>query len=341
MKKWLVFLCLFFTILSIIFYIFPENKNKSDENYDIDVISNINDNIETKEVVIYDELKSGNIIRLEKVETREVVDIDSFDYLRCVVASEMPANYDLEALKAQAIVARTYLMKKMDIKHESSADICSSSGHCQVYQDKEEIFRLWRVVKGWSEEEISMNWNKVNTAVISTDGMVITYDGNLIEAFFHASSPIKTENSYEIWGKVSYPYLVSVDNMEDENYANRESEVEIDYTYFEDKIRQSIDSNFKLTNRNIEIYSYTTSGRVNEINVDGMIISAEKLRTLFGLKSTLFTVENNGNGFYFKVIGYGHGVGMSQVGADYLAKQNKTYEEIIKYYYRGVNIEKR
>ncbi len=308
---------------------------------DIYVINNVDKDVAPNEVLIYDELKSGDVIKLEIVDTKEVIEIDTFDYLRCVVASEMPANYSLEALKAQAVVARTYFENKMNTKHDSGADICSSGGHCQVYQDKEEIFRLWKVIKGWSDEEIQHNWNKVNTAVITTDRIVITYNGSLIEAFFHASSPIKTENSDEIWGKVSYPYLVSVDSVEDESYANRESEVEIEYTYFEDKIKQNIDPNFTLTNKDISIYSRTNSGRVKEIIVDGCVISAEKLRSIFGLKSTLFTVEKRENGFYFKVIGYGHGVGMSQVGADYLAKKGKTYEDIIKYYYTGVNIEKR
>lgn len=341
MKKWLVFLCLIFTVLSIIVYFFPLEKSSGNAEGDAKVSSNITDIYKENEVYIYEELKSGKNIKLEIYETKEVKEIDELDYLRCVVASEMPANYSLEALKAQAVVARTYFLKKMSNLHESGANICSSGGHCQVYQDKDEIFRLWRVVKGWSDEQIQQNWQKVNTAVISTMGQVATYNGELIEAFFHASSPIKTENSEAVWGKVSYPYLRSVDNVEDESYANRESEVEVQHTYFEDKIKESIDGNFKLTDKNIEIYSRTASGRVNEIKVDGAIISAEKLRSIFGLKSTLFEIEKRENSFVFKCIGYGHGVGMSQVGADFLAKHGKNYQEIIKYYYTGVNIEKR
>ncbi len=289
---------------------------------------------------MYDEIKSGKNIRLKIVETGEVIDIDLYDYLRGVVASEMPANYNIEALKAQAVVARTYMYNKMNKNQEIDADICNSSSHCQIYQDKEEIFRLWKIIKGWSDDEINLNWQKVNSAVISTDNVVIKYEGELIEAFFHASSPIRTENSDQIWGKVNYPYLVSVENNEDENYPSREGEVDIDFGYFEDKIRQTFSPSFKLTNKDICINSYTTSGRVNDILVDGLCISAEKLRSIFGLKSTLFSIEKNDTSFKFKTIGYGHGVGMSQVGADYLAKNGIKYEDIIKYYYTGVNLDK-
>ena len=337
MRRWLVFFCIFFLILSVVSYIFfiLNNKSSEDNNNDIDIYEDINNNEE--QVEIYDEIKSSQIIKMYRPEIEDYEYIDFNDYLRGVVASEMPADYNLEALKAQAIVARTFYFKRQKEGHVHDSNICSSGNHCQLYTSKEDIFNLWKVLKGWSDEEIEKNWNRVNTAVISTTNIVITYDSEIIDAYFHASSPIRTENSYEIWGKKYIPYLLAVENVESEDYINRYSDLEVENSYFEDKIKKELDANFKIGDGIIKINSYTDSGRVRDVIVNNYIISAENLRKLFGLKSTLFSVENSEGRNVFHVTGYGHGIGMSQVGADYLAKNGKTYEEIIKYYYTRCN----
>ena len=332
MRKWLVFFCIFFLILSIISYIILYKKEDIVQEVNVDIYNN--EDVNDEEVEIYEEIKSSKAIKMYRPEVNDYKEIDFNDYLRGVVASEMPADYSIEALKAQAIVARTFFFKKQEEGHVYDCNICSSANHCQEYKSKEDIFDLWKTLKGWSDEEIIKNWNRVNSAVISTGSKVILYDNKLINAFFHASSPIKTENSYEIWGKEYIPYLVSVENVESDDYKNRYSDLEVENGYFEDKVKETLNPDFSIGDGKITINTYTDSGRVRDVIVNNYVITAENLRKIFGLKSTLFSIENIEGGNIFHVVGYGHGIGMSQVGADFMGKNGKTYEEIIKYYYK-------
>ena len=127
----------------------------------------------------------------------------------------MPGYYELEALKAQALVARTYLYKKIQEKSEDGCDICDNANHCQAYLSNEKLEEIWKK-KGYDENTIYDFWYKANEAVSLTQNEIITYNGSLINAFFHASSPYKTENVDQIWGKEKVDYLVSVENVEDE-----------------------------------------------------------------------------------------------------------------------------
>ena len=171
--------------------------------------------------------KAGMTINVLMNSTNEVVAMDINDYLRGVLPSEMPPYYDIEALKAQAIVARTYLYRKIsDNAHEQGIHICDSFEHCQAFYNKEKILEIWEK-KGYDEKTREEYWKNVNEAVVSTEGMTIKYNSEYIKAFFHASSPNKTEDVSQIWGGSSYPYLVSVENKEEEDYPNRTSTVEV------------------------------------------------------------------------------------------------------------------
>jgi stage II sporulation protein D len=295
---------------------------------------------EEKQIIEY---KANQTIRVRMCKTNEIIAMDINDYLRGVVPSEMPPSYNMEALKAQAIVARTYTYRKMLENAEGpDADICDDFNHCQAFYNKERLFSIW-ASRGFDDEIKIDYWDRVNEAVVSTQNQVITYNGEYIKAFFHASSPIKTENIDQIWGGIKIPYLVSVYSVEYEDYSNRNSEVTVTFSSLEKKICENIDSSFKLSNLdnlndNIKINSYTTSGRVKDIKVGNLVISAEKLRTLFGLKSTQFELCVLDNEVIFKVIGYGHGIGMSQVGANYMADSGSNYVDIIKHYYTGVEV---
>lgn len=295
---------------------------------------------EEKQIIEY---KANQTIRVRITKTNEVIAMDINDYLRGVVPSEMPPSYDMEALKAQAIVARTYTYRKMlDHADGPDADICDSPNHCQAYYNKNQLLSIW-TSRGYNDTTKTDYWDRVNEAVVSTQNQVITYNGELIKAYFHASSPVKTESVDQIWGGIEIPYLISVESKEAEDYPNRTSEVDVSFSDLEKKICENIDNNFRLSNRsdekdNIKINSYTTSGRVKDIKVYNLIISAEKLRTLFGLKSTQFELCVLDDCVQFKVTGYGHGVGMSQVGANYLAKQGQSCVDIIKHYYTGVEV---
>ena len=309
-------LAFFIIITSVLFCInlLLEENNKN--------IKHQEENKEKEEKNII-EYKANESIRVRMHESGQIVAMDINDYLRGVLPAEMSPKYNIEALKAQAIVARTYTYKKMSASGEGNdADICDDFGHCQAFYNKDTIYQIWRN-KGFSEDEILAYWDKINEAVVSTQNKVICYNGELINAFFHASSPQKTENVDQIWNGVSYPYLLSVDSTEDENYENRTSEVKVSFDDFETKINENriLSENISDSDlSSIEICDYTTSGRVKNIKVGQQKISAEKLRTIIGLKSTNFTLEINDNTIVFHVIGYGHGVGMSQVRCKYLCK---------------------
>lgn len=339
MKRWLVFLRFFiviFLILSIILsivsvYISKSNKQKKSKQ-------KVEENKEKEQI----ELKANQTIRVKMSQTGEVVAMDINDYLRGVVPAEMPPQYELEAIKAQAIVARTYTYRKIqDNPAGQDADMSDDPKTCQAFYTKDKLFQIWKN-KGYSQETIDEYWSKVVKAVNDTQGMVITYNGEYIRAYFHASSPGKTENVDQIWSGITIPYLVSVESVEDPSYTWNKSEICISYQDFENKIKQDVDKNYRLNSRSedgvIKIDSYTTSGRVKNVKIGDDIVSAEKLRTLFGLRSTNFTVALEQNDIKFDVIGNGHGVGMSQVGANYYAKQGLNCEDIIKHYYTGVDV---
>lgn len=338
MKKWLTFFYLItciLTILSVILFcinLFKERKLKEEQekNKKIDA--------EEKNIIDY---KANQTIRVRLSKTGEVVAMDINDYLRGVVPAEMPPYYDIEAIKSQAVVARTYTYKRIEACAEGSdADICDNFAHCQAFYNKEQIIDIWRK-KGYDEKTIDEYLNNVNEAVVSTQNQVIVYNGELIKAFFHASSPEKTESVSQIWGGENLEYLVAVQNQESKDYANRTSIVEISFEDFVNKLKEDDSSRISILTDNCKeakICDFTTSGRVKNIQVGKYKISAEKLRTLFGLRSTNFTMDIKENSIVFNVIGNGHGVGLSQVGADFLAKQGKNYEEIIKHYYTGVDI---
>lgn len=306
-------------------------------NMYINTKSNKNDNkLDDKNIIEY---KANQTIRVKMHKTGEVIAMDINDYLRGVVPSEMPPSYNIEALKAQAIVARTYTYRKMISYAEGEGvDICDDHTHCQAFFDKETLFSIWKN-RGFSDELIKEYWSKVNEAVVSTQNQVITYNGEYIKAFFHASSPRSTEDISQIWGGESLPYLVSVENKENEEYENRTSEVCVKFEDYISKIKEKYNTQITYEDiKNTIVFDYTISGRVKNIKTGNVMISAENLRVMFGLKSTDFVMELNDDSINFKVTGYGHGVGMSQVGANTYANEGYSYIDIIKHYYTGVDI---
>lgn len=340
MKKRLVFLypatCILLIFIVVLFCI---NLLKKEDEKNKQQIQEQKQEQEEKDLI---ENKSNQTIRVKLCKTGEIVAMDMNDYIRGVLPSEMPPSYDIEALKAQALVARTFTYRKMQEHAEGpDADICDNSGHCQAFYMKDKLFDIW-AGRGFDEATRTEYWKKVNEAVVATQNQAIVYQGQYIKAFFHASSPEKTENIDQIWGGEKLPYLVSVDNKESEDYANRTSIIGVPCEEMLAKLKEESATYANLTVEDVKktsICDYTTSGRVKNIQVGNCKVSAEKLRTLFGLKSTNFTIElQNENTVIFHVVGYGHGVGLSQVGADYLAKQGMKYEDIIKYYYKGVEI---
>lgn len=298
-----------------------------------------NDNWEnaTEEIQMIDyDYKQYDTIKLLHADTGEIEEVPLDTYLLGVVSAEMPANFEQEALNAQALVARTYTIYSIvhnQGKH-GDADICDDSNCCQAWISKED--RMAR----WDEAEKESNWRKIETAVNTTAGKIITYEGAVIDAFFHSNSGGATEAPVNVWGGTNYPYLQSVETAGEDAYSQYSSEVIFTKEEFNNKILAK-HSDFTIDYSKedaIKILEYTESGRIKTIKIGNLNLSGVEVRTLLGLKSANFTVTIDGDNIKFEVTGYGHGVGMSQTGADSMAKSGNNYEEIVKHFYTGVEI---
>lgn len=278
--------------------------------------------------------KQYGIIKLLHKNTNEVEEVPLDKYLCNVVSAEMPADYEKEALKAQAIVARTYTIYKIQNKKHENADICDDSSCCQAWVSKET--RLSR----WDEDKRESNWKKIEECVNETKGKIITYEGKPINAFFHANSGGKTEIPVNVWGGTGYPYLQVVETAGEEGYDQYESEVSLTKEELIDKLKTKYsDISIDFNNQDdIKILEYTDSGRVKTVKFGNHNLSGVEARTLLGLRSTNFEISRDGDNIKFAVKGYGHGVGMSQTGADSLAKEGKNCFDIINHFYIGVQI---
>lgn len=302
------------------------SSNEIQENND----NNISENTQK-----YTYEKYGTI-KLFHAKDGSIEELNIDEYLLGVVSAEMPADFSEEALKAQAIVARTYtiyMIENNKDKHEN-ADICDDSKCCQAWISKED--RMAR----WEEDKREENWGKIENAVYSTAGKVATYNGEVINAFFHSNSGGKTEEVSNVWGGNDLPYLQSVETSGEDAYSQYASEVTLTKAEFESKIKEkypdfTIDYN---SSDCINIIEYTQGNRVKTIKIGNLELSGVEVRSLLGLKSANFLTEVSTDSIKFSVKGYGHGVGMSQTGADSLAKQGSNYEDIIKHYYIGVEI---
>ena len=245
----------------------------------------------------------------------------------------MPVSFEEEALKAQAIVARTYTIYKIiqGSKHEN-ADICDDSKCCQAWISKED-----RLAK-WDDNKKEEKWNKIVKCVKDTEGKIVTYDNKPINAFFHSNSGGKTEVPINVWGGEEYPYLQVVETIGENEYQQYSSTAEFTKEELINKIKEK-HNNLVLNNLNeVKIVEYTESLRVKTIQVGNIMLSGVELRMILELKSTNFNININDNKIRFDVIGYGHGVGMSQTGADVLAKKGYLADDILKHFYIGVEI---
>lgn len=257
------------------------------------------------------------------------------DYLINVVAAEMPVEYEEEALKAQATVARTYTLYQIENGHKhDNADICDSSTCCQAWISKEKRYEKW----GDNQDE---KWSKLTNAVYSTAGEVITYDGKPIDAFFHSNSGGATEIPINVWGGSDFPYLQVVETSGEDEYSQYYSEKEYTKAEIESKMKSAYsDFSIDWNEENcIEILEYTESSRIKTLKIGNKNISGVEARKIFELKSSNFTYEISESTVKFKVIGYGHGVGLSQTGSNTLAKEGKSYKEIIEHFFKNVEIE--
>ena len=246
-----------------------------------------------------------------------IISLSMTDYLIGVVSSEMPAEFNIEALKAGAVAARTYALKKIE-----DGGILTDTVSTQVYSDNNELRNKW----GSSFDKY---YNKIKQAVEATDNLVIKYDGKLISALYFSTSNGYTESAKEVFG-YDVPYLQSVESSIDKETTP--------YLRTVEKPVLEILNLLGVTNLDMEVLSRTSSGRVKEIKIDNKTYSGVEIRNLLGLRSTDFDISVNNEIVEITTRGYGHGVGMSQYGANKLANQGYSYLDILKHYYTGVEI---
>ncbi len=333
MKKVLIYLIFFILICFIVPAMLTKRTISTgvEENNSANIQENIA--VQNNEEIVYEYNKYGTINLLHK-NTEEIEQVNIDEYLCNVVSAEMPADYEIEALKAQAIVARTYTIYKILNKKHENADICDDSTCCQAWISKEDRFARWE------ESKKESNWQKICNAVNSTKGRIVTYNNVPINAFFHSNSGGVTEIPVNVWGGTGYPYLQSVETSGEDAYTQYSSEVILTQEELLSKLREKYgDISIDFLNENdIQILEYTEGTRVKTIKFGNHEISGVEARSLLGLRSANFEIIREGDSIKFSVKGYGHGVGMSQTGADSLAKQGKSADEIINHFYTGVEI---
>lgn len=264
-------------------------------------------------------------------KTGEIMTLSAKDYIFGVVAAEMPALYHSEALTAQAVAAWTFACVRRTENQGKSYDITTDNTGDQSFVTREEAKLKW----GSKAEEYT---EKIDSAVEKALGYMITYKGAPITAVYHAVSAGKTEDAANVWGK-EIAYLKPVSSEGDKLAQNYISEVPFTFEELKEKFAEEAELSEDSENL-FAVKSKSTSGTVTEIQVAGKSMSGARVRSLLDLRSSCFEAKKTETGWTFTVYGYGHGVGMSQTGADYMAKQGADFKEILTHYYSGVKIEK-
>ncbi len=271
-------------------------------------------------------------VKVMSASSNNITEMPLKEYLIGVVAAEINPAYHEEAIKAQIIASHTLLLYVKEHKSDSlkGADISDSSGSHQGYLSENDQKKKWG-------DNFDTYHKKIEKCVDEVITKTLQYDGDYINAAFHAISNGQTENCADVWGG-DYPYLTSVTSIGDKLSPAYQSQVSVTEKEFKEKlIKQNIE--FKgSAEKWIEKVTNTETGMVKTIQICGKNLKGTEFRTLFSLKSSTFTYEYKDNQFVFTVNGYGHGVGMSQYGADYMARQGFSYKEILHHYYTGAEI---
>ena len=247
------------------------------------------------------------------------------EYLVGVVLAEMPADFEPEALRAQAVVARTYTRRRMTGSKHEGAVVCMDSGCCQGYRAPEDY-----LADGGKAQAVE----KVRAAVADTDGLVLVYQGALIDATYFSCSGGSTEDAVAVWGQ-DVPYLQAVESPGEENAPRYSDSVTFSAVEFAERLGLSAAGD---PSGWFGVVTYTDGGGVDTMTIRGEEFSGTRLRSKLGLRSTAFTVEVNGSRITVTTRGFGHRVGMSQYGAQAMAKAGSGFEEILTHYYTGAEL---
>lgn len=265
-------------------------------------------------------------VAVMRTQTDQIENVPLETYVIGVVASEMPVEFETEALKAQALAARTYVVNKLLYKSEEVSSDVTDTIQDQVYKNDAELRIKWG-------KNYQNNMDKITEAVLATKGQIITYQDKPIDPQFFSTSNGYTENSEDYY-KNEIPYLRSVPSPWDEASPYYLDQETFTFKQVETALGIDLPDNEKLS---IEI-TRTESNRVDELNLVGSLFTGREVREKLKLRSSDFSIEQKNNYLIFKTKGNGHGVGMSQYGANGMAKEGKTYEEIVKYYYKDVQV---
>ncbi|MGE5592627.1 MAG: stage II sporulation protein D [Betaproteobacteria bacterium] len=299
------------------------------------------------------EAAAGPSINVFMISTGQMVEMPLDEYVKGVVAAEMPASFGTEALKAQAVAARTFAVKRMKqfggpgCTAHPGADVCTDSQHCQAWVSDDELRKRLGYLEYYAYAR------KIASAVESTSGKIVTYQGKPIEAYYHAASGGSTENSEDVW-QTAVPYLRAVSTEFEAREPSFQERVEFTIDELEKKLGVKLTQKkvrtYKVAgkdvqvvagdrmDRPIEVLSASPAGRVKDIRIGDKIFSGFSLREALGLRSTKLTYQVIGDKVSFTTTGYGHGVGMSQYGAQAMAQAGKTYVDILKHYYTGTEV---
>lgn len=262
-------------------------------------------------------------VRLKNEETDQIVEIPLEEYIIGVVAAEMPASFNMEALKAQAVASRTFAIERLDQKKDEY-DLKDSISD-QAYITKEKMKVKW-------QNDYSIYLSKITQAVEETAGEILTYEEKPIKAFYFAMSNGKTENAENVF-KESYPYLTSVDSKWDNESLNKfNTDIYIPKSEFCEKL------NINCKQIKISNIHRNTSNHIETLSINDKTFTGVELRKKLQLRSTDMNIQIENNIIKITTTGYGHGVGMSQYGANGMAKDGNSYKQILTHYYKGTKI---
>ena len=273
-------------------------------------------------------------------ELDKIVEMNLEDYIKGVVAAEMPAEFEVEALKAQAVAARTFAVKNMvsfggpGIAEHPGADVSADHRQSQAWMSETQLKAKWGPF-GYDRY-----WAKISQAVEDTHGMIASYNGEPINAVFHSTSGERTASAKEVWG-YDYPYLQSVACKWDQKSPRYSDTKELSFAELEQRLGADAGVVAAAQSGNASvagIVDHTGSGRVDKVRIGSKTLTGLAVREKLELRSTNFTIEQKGEKLVFKTTGYGHGVGLCQYGANGLAKEGKDYKSILTHYYLGITL---
>ena len=270
---------------------------------------------------------SNTIIRVKRISTENIEFLPLEEYIVGVLAGEMPIYFEKEAFKAQAVAARSYALKRIEYNKDNDYDVVDSIIN-QVYLDNNYLKSAWG-------SDYTENINKLREVVNETSLEYLAYDGEVIDALFFSTSNGYTETASMVFD-IDLPYLQSVKSSWDEKTSSAfRSVTTIPIEDFYNKLNLEYSDSL-----DVKILKRSSTNRIISLSINGIEFTGKTLYDKLGLKSTDFSLKKDGNNIVVSTVGYGHGVGMSQYGAEGMAEEGYDYKDILKYYYTGTTIKK-